>query len=202
MDILGDTSSCMGCSNTVKVYYYPSNGPITSGEQLNSANYILIDSPSFGATSQTKSLTFSLASQFDRFYIAIVEENSCFTLRRLRVSYAVCPMETVGLVVYPNTPIGASAVTGSASCKPNAAVSVGGSLSFTCDTDGTFSGSPSCSCVSGHFQSGESCYGELYNIFCKLILIIARVLVCTESNHKILLSFTDASAKMRKLLRK
>ena len=157
VDITGDADS----TNAIKVYYYPSDGAITSGEQLNANNYNLIGSPSFGAATQKKSLTFSLGGQYDRFYIAIVEDNSCFTLRRLQVSYSQCLTETVGLVVYPNTPIGTGAVTISASCKANAEGSPSSSLSITCNTNGTYSGSPSCSCKGGYFSSGEACFGEI-----------------------------------------
>ena len=162
VDIQGDTSSCSGCnSNAVKVYYYPSHGPIASGAQLNANNYNMIDIASFGVSTQEKSVSFSLGGQYDKFYIAIVAENTCFTLRRLLVSYEVCLMKKQGLVIYPDTPIGSSSVMTNGSCKANADVSLGGSLSITCNTDGTFSGSPSCSCVGGHFQSGEACYREI-----------------------------------------
>ena len=162
VDIQGDTLSCSGCkSNAVKVYYYPSDGPIANGAQLNMNNYDMINSVSFGVSTQEKSVTFSLGGEYDRFYIAIVAENVCFTLRKLLVSYKVCPTETVGLVVYPDTPIGSSSVMTNGSCKANAAAIWGDSLTITCNTDGTFSGSPSCSCVGGHFQSGEACYREI-----------------------------------------
>ena len=200
MEIQGDTSSCSGCGNAVKVYYYPNDGPIASGAQLITSNYNLIGSPSFGVTTTKKTLTFSLGGQYDRFYIAVVEENSCFTLRKLNVLYKVCPTEKVGLVVYPNTPIGSSAVTTSASCKANAAVSPGSSLSITCNTDGTFSGSPSCYCKGGHFQLGETCYGEIihYQFASYKPYACANVYMYIKSNYtlKILLPCGDASTKM------
>ena len=161
VDIQGETRTCSRCSNAIKVYYYPSNGPIANEAQLNTVNYFLIESVVFGTMAEEVSLTFSLGTQFDRFYIGIVEENSCFTLRRLRVSYSFCSMETGGLVIYPNTTIGASAVSTSASCKANAIVSPGASLLITCNTNGIYSGSPSCACVSGYFSTGEACAGEI-----------------------------------------
>ena len=60
--------------------------------------------------------------------------------------------------MYPDTPISSSATLVLATCKDNA---IGSSLNVTCNTDGTFSGSPNCSCAGGHFESGESCYGEI-----------------------------------------
>ena len=162
VDIEGDTSSCDGCnSNAVKVYYYPNNGPFASGAQLNTDNYILIGNASFGATVEKQSLSFSLGSQYDRFYIAMVAEDTCFTFDRLLVSYKVCLMEMVALVIYPETPIGASGVSTSASCAANATLSLGSSLSITCGTNGSYSGSPTCSCVDGYFLAGETCNGKI-----------------------------------------
>ena len=159
----GDTSSCSSCnSNAVKVYYYPSVGPIASGAQLIADNYNFVDSVLFGMNTKEKSVTFALGGEYDRFYIAIVAENTCpINLRRLLVSYEVCPTKTVGLVVYPGTPIGSSSVMTNSSCKNNADVSLDGSLSITCNANGTFSGSPSCSCIGGHIQSGEACDREI-----------------------------------------
>ena len=170
MDIEGykPSSSCSDCGNVVKLYYYPSNGPIASGDHLDTGNYILIGSAAFNIF-DTHTLTFSLGSQYDRFHIAILEENSCFNLKRLQVSYRICPTETTGLIIYPDTPIGASAETVAASCTDGADVSPGSSLSVTCNTDGTFSGSPSCSCSGGYFLSGESCHRKINEYFFTLV---------------------------------
>ena len=157
VDVEGDSSS----GGPIKVHYYPSNGPIASNAQLNTDNYNLIGSLSFGASTSKQSVTFSLGSQFDRFYIAIAVEDTCFYLRGLQVSFKACQSDPVGLVIYPDTPVGTSAATVSAKCKDNAIVSLGSSPSITCNTDGTFSGFPSCSCDGGHFESGESCQREI-----------------------------------------
>ena len=181
VDIQGDreTSSCSSCtSNVVKVYYYPSDGAITSNAQLNTKNYNMIGSVSFGVSTQEKSVTFSLGGQYDRFYIAIVAENICFTLRRLLVSYEVCPTETVGLVIYPDTPIGTNADS-SAKCKANAGVVPGGNLNITCNADRTFSGTPSCSCLGGSFQSGEACYREFMQCTFAFCIKISPMFRCT-----------------------
>ena len=164
---MGNTSSCSGCSssNAVKLYYYPCNGPILNGSQLIVDNYNFITNYSFSVSGQEIAVTFPLGGEYDGLYIAFVAENACFTLRKLRVSYRVCLTKTVGLVVYPETPIGHGGVTSLASCKANAGVSQGGSLSFICYPIGTFSGSPSCSCLGGHIQSGEACYREIVLYF-------------------------------------
>ena len=162
VQIEGDSST----SGAIKVHYFPSNGPITTNAQLNTANYYLIESLSFTPSSEEKSATFALGSEYDRFYIAIKVENTCFILRRLKVSYNVCHSDPEGLVVFPDTPIGTSAATVSAKCTDNAMVSPGSSLTITCNTDGTFFGSPSCSCDGGHFESGESCHRETAKYTC------------------------------------
>ena len=156
MDIEGDATG----SDAIEVYYYPSDGAIARGARLDTSNYIPIGNVSFGVRSTREVVTFFLDSRFDRFYIAFVEEDSCFVLRRLRVWYSFCPTATDGLVVYPKTPVGDRALTALASCKANATVSPGSSLSITCNTNGTYSNSPDCSCIGGHIESGEACYGE------------------------------------------
>ena len=154
----GDSSS----GGTIKVHYYPSNGPIASNAQLNSDNYEFIGSLFFNASVyDEKSLSFTLGSHFDRFYVAIEINYTCFTLRGLKVSFNVCQKDPEGLVVFPFTPIGSSAATVSAKCTYNAIVSPGSSLTITCNTNGTYSGSPSCSCEGGHFESGQSCQREI-----------------------------------------
>ena len=153
----GDSST----SGDVKVHYFPSNGAITNNAQLNPANYERIKTLSYTPSSEEKIVYFSLGSQYDRFYIAIEVDNTCFKLRGLKVSYNVCRSDPEGLVVYPDTPISTSATTTDAKCKDNAIVSPGSSLSITCNPDGTYSGSPSCSCGGGHFESGQSCHREI-----------------------------------------
>ena len=154
----GDSSS----SGTIKVHYFPSDGPITTNAQLNTANYIFFKSVPYTPSSEEKTVTFNLASQYDRFYIAIEVENTCFTLRDLHVSYNnVCRSDPKGLVVYPDTPIGNSTTTTSAKCTDSAIVSSGSSLTITCNTDGTFSAVPSCFCGSGQFESGGNCHREI-----------------------------------------
>ena len=160
VDIYAQMSTCSGCNSVVNVYYYPSNARVANGVKLNATNFIPVGRLSFGSASTEESLTFSLERQFDGFYIAIVEENTCFTLRRLRVSYPFCFSEAAGLVVYPNTPIGPGSVITFASCKANAIVSLNTSLGIVCKRDGRFFGSPQCSCVSGYYSTGGTCKGE------------------------------------------
>ena len=60
-------------------------------------------------------------------------------------------------MTYPLTPAGNSAVSVTHQCKANAEVSGGG---LVCHTDGSWSGSPSCSCVPGHILNRGNCEGN------------------------------------------
>ena len=53
----------------------------------------------------------------------------------------ICPSRTEGLVTYPETPTGTSAVSVTHQCAANAEVSGGGLMMVL---------EPSCSCVAGH----------------------------------------------------
>ena len=156
------TRECsLPCDYGLHIYYYPSNGPVANGAQLNTSNYIYAgEMVTSTALTLTSHVTFSLSSQFDRFYIAIEAKKICIEMFHVKVSYKLCPKKNVGLVVYPSTPIGASAANTSASCKANAIVSPNTSLSIVCKTNGAFSGSPECLCAGGYFSTGKACYGE------------------------------------------
>ena len=73
----------------------------------------------------------------------------------------ICPSRTEGLVTYPETPTGTSAVSVTHQCVANADRVSGGGL--MCNTDGSWSGSPSCSCVAGHILNGRNCQGSILN---------------------------------------
>ena len=72
----------------------------------------------------------------------------------------ICPSRTEGLVIYPETPTGTSAVSVTYQCMANAEVRL------MCNTDGSWSGSPSCSCIPGHILDGGNCRGEI-DVNCK-----------------------------------
>ena len=83
----------------------------------------------------------------------------------------ICPSRTEGLVIYPETPTGTSAVSVTHQCTANADVN---GVGLMCNTDGSWSGSPSCSCAPGHILNGGNCQGNfvliidcvyVYNIF-------------------------------------
>ena len=76
--------------------------------------------------------------------------------------------------MYPETPTGTSAVSVTHQCIANAEVSGGGLM---CNTDGSWSGSPSCSCVSGHILDGGNCQGSIIQSYCTFNLALLPQLV-------------------------
>ena len=161
------TQSCLDsqtCSSgKVGVYYYPRNGEAAGNERTNTDNYISIGTTSLEITPNTPSFSFGLDASYDRFYIAVVDQGYCMTLRQLRVYYSTCISETTSEnVVYPSTPVGDSTVPTTASCSGSFASNPSSSLDITCNPDGTFSGSPNCSiCQGGHIMSSGQCHRKL-----------------------------------------
>ena len=158
-----DSTMCE--SGNARVYYYPSDGPVASNEQLNTANYVEIGATQLTLSSEAYSYSFFLDGTYDRFYVAVVDDGYCVWLRRLLVFYSACTAEATQQVVYPVVPIGETGVPANASCSDRFAPSPGSSLSITCNPDGTFSGSPDCStCIGGHFMFNGDCFGEDYTL--------------------------------------
>ena len=141
----------------------PSDGPVATNEQLNTANYVEFGATQLTLASETYSYSFGLDEMYDRFYVAVVDDGYCVTLRRLAVFYSVCITgETDPQVVYPVVPVGVTEVLATASCAETFQLSPGSSLSITCNTNGMFSGSPDCStCIGGYFMRNGGCFGKL-----------------------------------------
>ena len=99
---------------------------------------------------------FALGSQYEGFYLAFRDQNSCGQIRRVMVYHNICPRRTEGLVIYPETPTGNTSVPVSHECAANAEMTGGGLL---CAPDGTWSGSPSCGCVPRYRLVGSECQG-------------------------------------------
>ena len=115
-------------SGRVGVYYYPSNGAVGNNEQLTTNNYVLIETTALTAIPGIRSFSFSLEATYDRFYIAVVDQGYCVTLRQLRVYYSACIADMLNNVIYPATPVGNAGVPAVASCSGSFAPSPGSSL--------------------------------------------------------------------------
>ena len=140
------------------LYYYPSASEPSSSSKQNTANYIHIgDVTTTNTDEQIESFSFNLGSQFGGFYLAFRDQDSCASVNRVQVYRdSICPQRTEGLVRYPETPTGTTAVSVTHQCAANAHVSGGGLM---CNPDGSWSGSPSCSCVSGYRVVATTCQG-------------------------------------------
>ena len=156
-----DSTMCQ--SGNLRVYYYPSDGPVATNEQLDTDNYVEFGSTQLTLASETYSFSFGLGETYDRFYVAVVDDGYCVRLRRLVVFYTVCITGgTDPQVVYPVVPVGVTDVPATASCAETFQLSPGSSLSITCNTNGMFSGSPDCStCIGGYFMLNGGCFGKM-----------------------------------------
>ena len=152
--------------NLFRLHFYPSAS--NPGSSSGISNYIHIGNVDPSTNSlQTSTFTFNLASQYSGFYLGFQDQDSCGTVERVQVYRTICPSRTEGLVMYPETPTGTSVVSVTHQCIANAEVSGGGLM---CNTDGSWSGSPSCSCVSGHILDGGNCQGEIdIDMYCKFV---------------------------------
>ena len=140
-----------------RLHYYPS-----ASSSSGTANYIHIGDVNTNTNIlQSSTFTFNLGSQYGGFYLGFQDQDSCSTIERVQVYRTICPSRTEGLVTYPETPTGTSAVSVTHQCVANADRVSGGGL--MCNTDGSWSGSPSCSCVAGHILNGRNCQGSILN---------------------------------------
>ena len=139
------------------LHYYPSASEPSPSSKNNTANYIHIgDVTATNGNEQIESFSFNLGSQFGGFYLAFRDQDSCAGVNRVQVYRGTCPQRTEGLVTYPETPAGTAAVPVTHQCVANANVSGSGLM---CNPDGSWSGSPSCSCVPGYRAVTTTCEG-------------------------------------------
>ncbi len=160
VDIISRLSpSCKGaCNNTMEVHRF-----ITDSQQLPDVNQktgtfigTISQQPSVTGTT---SLTFTLGPTQDGFYLGIRSPGSCYTINGLTIYRERCPLQQVGLALYPDiqTPTSGQ-VQVDATCVESA--SAEGSLDLTCASNGEWTGSPSCSCDCGYVESPSSCTGN------------------------------------------
>ena len=162
--------------NLIRLHYFPRGSIPAAGRIIGTNNYIHIGDVDTSANSlQTSTFTFNLASQYSGFYLGFQDQDSCGTVERVQVYRTICPSHTEGLVIYPETPTGTSAVSVTHQCIANAEVSGGGLM---CNTDGSWSGSPSCSCVSGYILNGGNCQGSIIQSYCIFTLLSSLSLPC------------------------
>ena len=164
------------------LYYYPSATQPSSSSKRNTDNYMHIgDVVTNTRTQQTKSFSFNLGSQFRGFHLAFRDQDSCGAVQRVQVYRGTCPQRTEGLVRYPETPTGIAAVSVTHQCAANANINGRGLM---CNPDGSWSGSPSCSCVPGHTRNRDTCQGILnFLLIKKRMFVISHSLASSFSFH-------------------
>ena len=150
------THSFLSCTpKTFAVYYYPSVSDPGSSEGIHNYRHIgRITTTNKGL--QTSSFTFNLTSQYSGFYLGFRDQDSCGTIQRCQVYRDICPSRKEGMAIYPETPVGTSAVPVTHQCIENAEVSDEGLM---CHPDGSWSGLATCSCVAGHVLERGQCRG-------------------------------------------
>ena len=154
-----------GCSRISSWYGYETS-TIDNTTARDTSNYVLISRlvPNDGnLQNQTRYLDF--ATNESGFYLAIRDEDTCLAVTRVLVFYNVCPQETIGLMIRPETlspPITTPSqeplrVTGQ--CVANAGTESGAAPSVTCSPGGTWSVVSGCRCNQGFraTENGTSC---------------------------------------------
>ncbi len=163
-----------GCQRTFVLEAYETS-TVDSTTARNTANYRQIDRVApfddSGTVSQNQTREMNFQTNEDGFYLAIRDESTCIVVSRLLVFYNVCPQETVGLVMQPETraPIIerlSTPIEVTAQCVTRASPDNGGAPRLTCSQGGvwgTIAGS-GCTCNPGFVASedGTLCMGRYY----------------------------------------
>ena len=155
-----------GCSRISSWYGYETS-TINSVSARNTSNYVLISRlvPNDHGDLQNQTRYLNFATNESGFYLAIRDEDTCLTVTRVIVFYNVCPQETVGLMIRPETlsprittPSQESLrVTGQ--CVANGGTESGAAPILTCSPGGTWSVVSGCQCNQGFraTENGASC---------------------------------------------
>ncbi len=163
-----------GCQRTFVLEAYETS-TVDSTTARNTANYRQIDSivpfDDSGTVSQNQTREMNFQTNEDGLYLAIRDESICIVVSRLLVFYSVCPQETVGLVMRPETlsPIiehPSISIEVTAQCVTGASPDNGVAPKLICSQGGvwgTIAGS-GCTCDPGFVASedGTLCMGRYY----------------------------------------
>ena len=138
-----------GCIGRFNIHNYKVDSPQSRSTYRDTRRYSLIGTADTRFIRTTETFEFTLSASERGFYLAFRDEGTCGTINRVIVYRQRCPAQQIGLVVYPEIPSPASGtVEAEASCVENAhAVS---DLGLMCDSEGTWTGSPLCSCDAGY----------------------------------------------------
>ncbi len=158
-----------GCQSTFVLAAYETS-TVDSTTARNTANYRQIDSVApfddSGTVSQNQTREMNFQTNQDGFYLAIRDESTCIVVSRLLVFYNVCPRETAGFIMRPETLSPIIPIEVTAQCVAGASPDNGVTPRLTCSQGGvwgTISGS-GCTCNPGFMASedGTLCMGRYY----------------------------------------
>ena len=180
-----DCPQNVGCQRTFGVHKYERSS-VDPAAARNTSNYVLVNRLTTrdtvaGQADQNETQNIDFTTNNSGFYLGVQDESTCILIKRLLVYYHVCPNETVGLVVRPET-IAPSIGSGmqlevTANCIANARPVTGESAKLTCGERGVWF-QPSvtgCVCNDGFIASedGRSC-------LCKKKLLVLFVVYYTS----------------------
>ena len=165
------------CQRTFGVRKYERSS-VDPAAARDTSNYVLVNRLTTrdtveGQADQNETQIIDFTTNNSGFYLGVQDESTCILIRRLLVYYHVCPNETVGLVLRPET-IAPSIGSGmqlevTANCIANARPISGESAKLTCEERGVWFQPPvtGCVCNNGFIASedGLSC-------LCKIVLFV------------------------------
>ena len=175
-----------GAGQMLGVYRYTVDTPVPQN-QKNTGLYTLIGTiqDSTILSGRKTTLTFTLSSNDDGFYLGLRDEGTCFQLERLTVYRYRCPRQENGLVTYPETSSPVSgAVSTPAICGTGAESD---NPALKCFSDGSWSGSPTCGCSDAYLRSEGACEG----MFCTLLQCMLNQLGTSMESHMFMISPTS-----------
>ena len=142
------------CIPQIAVFRKIANGKMNESVVTDKSNYISTFFKKFsrGNTGRkTGSACFTLSPQERGFYLAVQDNSSCIFLSHMVVYRNECQEKREGLVLYPTF---ASPDEGSrpviAQCVENAERVPSSSLAVSCQSNGTWVGTPECRCKAGY----------------------------------------------------
>ena len=181
------------CQRIFGVHKYERSSVDPAAARVTS-NYVLVNRLTTrdtvaGEASQNETQNIDFTTDSSGFYLGVRDESTCILIERLLVYYHVCPSETVGLVVRPET-IAPSIGSGmqlevTANCIANARPISGESAKLTCEERGVWfqPSVTSCVCNDGFIASedGLSCPRKIVLFVMYYTSLPSHVQYCTRT---------------------
>ena len=158
----------LNCQRTFNTHVYETSSVNTTGARRNLNNYRQVQRVSPDITTGARvneTITINFKTNHSSFYVAIQDETSCMSIKRMLVFYYICPRQTVNLISHPEIiapPFPTtenSLVLVTTYCVENAKPENGRAPLLICSNGGIWSSIPGsgCRCVAGYFLHNETC---------------------------------------------